>query len=125
GRQDQACIQDPIGHRGGKPVGGRWKVLVGGKGGRGRARDGDVEQHRYGGGIKVRDGQIELAIPVHIAHRDGCRGGPRDEVLVGGKAGWGGARGRAAERHRDGRCTQHRGGQIERATTDDITRRAV
>ena len=45
-------------------------ILFGGKGGRGGAWGGGVEQHRYGGGIKVRDGQIQFAICVHIAHRD-------------------------------------------------------
>src|SRR3989449_444577 len=102
-----------MGQREGFGGGGRGKNQIGGKGGRGGARGGGVEQHRYGVGIKVRDGQIELAIKVHIAHRDGYRGGARGEVLLGGKAGRGGAWGGGVEQHRYGVGINVRDGQIE------------
>src|SRR5207249_2300413 len=99
------------------------KVLFGGKAGRGGARGGGVEQHRHGVGSAARDGQIELAINVHIAHRDGCRDGARGEVLFGGKAGCGGARGGGVEQHRHGVGIRVRDGQIEHAITVQIAHR--
>src|SRR2546427_30566 len=65
---------------------------------RGRGSEG-VEQHRHGVGIKVCNSQIELAIPVQIAHRDGYRAYARGEVLVGSKTGRGGGWGGGVKQH--------------------------
>src|SRR5204863_10144029 len=99
------------------------EVLVGGKGGDGGAWGGGVEQHRHGGGTTVRNGQIELAIPIHIAHRDGYREVARGEVLFGGKGGDGGARGSGVEQHRHGVGINVRDGQIELAIPVHIAHR--
>src|SRR5437870_966393 len=121
--QIELAIPVQIAHRDGYREGAGGEVLFGGKAGRGGARGGGVEQHRHGVGIKVRDGQIELAIKVHIAHLDGYRGGARGEVLFGGKAGRGGARGGGAEQHRDGVGKSVRDGQIELAIKVHIAHR--
>ena len=46
-----------------------------------------IEQYRDIVGIKVSDCQVQLAVPVHIAHRDEYRTCARGELLVDGKAG--------------------------------------
>src|SRR5439155_4242059 len=83
----------------------------------------DHHQHRDGARTKVRDGQIELAIPVQIAHRDGERAGAGGEVLFGGKAGRGGARGGGVEQHRRGAGIIVRDGQIESAVRGEVAHR--
>src|SRR5206468_12132755 len=118
--QIELAIPVQIAHRDGYRVGACGEVLFGGKAGCGSAWGGGVEQHRHGVGTKVRDGQIELAIPVQIAHRDGERVGAGGEVLFGGKAGRGGARGGGVEQHRHGVGIKVRDGQIELAITVQI-----
>src|SRR5207249_3979208 len=121
--QIELAIKVHIAHRDGKRAGARGEVLFGGKAGYGGARGGSVEQHRHGGGGRVRDGQIELAIKVHIAHRDGKRPGARGEVLFGGKAGCGGARGGGVEQHTHRAGDLVRDGQIELAIKVQIAHR--
>src|SRR5207253_2183035 len=112
-----------IAHRDGCRAGTRGEVLFGGKGGDGGAWGGGVEQHRHGGGTTVRNGQIELAITIHIAHRDGYRAVASGEVLFGGKGGDGGARGGGVEQHRHGAGRIVHDGQIELAIPIHIAHR--